>query len=140
MRSDRASRRRAFSRASCRPRRDKTTPRLRRSCALTSDFPELPEPYNNLAVLYAKKGEYEGARVALETAVQAAPDWAVAHENLGDVYVRIAAGEYERAAKLDKENKSAGAKLVLARNILAPAPKPVTATTPTPTTTQAPAK
>ena len=55
-------------------------------------------------------------------AVQAAPDWAVAHENLGDVYVRIAAGEYERAAKLDKESKSAGAKLVLARDILAPLP------------------
>ena len=90
--------------------------------ALTSDFPELPEPYNNLAVLYAKKGEYEGARVALETAVKAAPDWAVPHENLGDVYVRIAAGEYERAAKLDKESKSAGAKLVLARDILAPLP------------------
>jgi Flp pilus assembly protein TadD len=103
--------------------------------ALTSDFPELPEPYNNLAVLYAKKGDYEGARIALETAVQAAPEWAVAHENLGDVYVRIAAGEYERAAKLDKENKSAGAKLVLARDILAPAattPKSAPAPTPEP--------
>jgi Flp pilus assembly protein TadD len=90
--------------------------------ALTSDFPELPEPYNNLAVLYAKKGQYEGARVALETAVKAAPDWALAHENLGDVYVRIAAGEYERAAQLDKDDKSANAKLVLARDILKAAP------------------
>jgi Flp pilus assembly protein TadD len=97
--------------------------------ALTSDFPELPEPYNNLAVLYAKKGEYEGARVALETAVKAAPDWAVAHENLGDVYVRIAAGEYERAAQLDKESKTASAKLVFARDILTPAPAPAPAPT-----------
>jgi Flp pilus assembly protein TadD len=104
--------------------------------ALTSDFPELPEPYNNLAVLYAKKGQYEGARVALETAVRAAPDWAVAHENLGDVYVRIAAGEYERATQLDKEAKSAGAKLALARDILkatpATAAKPTSAGTPKP--------
>ena len=81
--------------------------------ALTSDS-QSPEPYNNLAVLYAKRGEYEGARVALETAVQAAPDWAVAHENLGDIYVRIAAGEYER--RRSSTGKQFGrAKLVLAR-------------------------
>ena len=108
--------------------------------ALTSDFPELPEPYNNLAVLYAKKGQYEGARVALETAVKAAPDWAVAHENLGDVYVRIAAGEYDRAAQLDKESKSAGAKLVLARNILMPPPVPAPAPVPMPAPSPAPLK
>ena len=38
--------------------------------ALIADYPELPEPYNNLAVLYAQKGEYEGARIALESAVR----------------------------------------------------------------------
>lgn len=96
--------------------------------ALTEDYPELPEPYNNLAVLYAQKGEYERARAALETAVKAAPDWAVAHENLGDIYVRLAAGEYDRAAKLDKDGKTAPAKLALARELLAPGgaakPKP----------------
>jgi Flp pilus assembly protein TadD len=27
--------------------------------ALTEDYPELPEPYNNLAVLYASQGQYE---------------------------------------------------------------------------------
>jgi Flp pilus assembly protein TadD len=107
--------------------------------ALTSDFPELPEPYNNLAVLYAKKGQYEGARVALETAVKAAPDWAVAHENLGDVYVRIAAGEYERASMLDKEDKSASAKLVLARDILKAAPA-ATPAKPAPGAASAPAE
>ena len=52
---------------------------------LVEDYPELPEPYNNLAVLYAQKGDYDNARSVLETAVRAAPDWAVAHENLGDV-------------------------------------------------------
>jgi len=52
---------------------------------LVEDYPELPEPYNNLAVLYAQKGDYDTARSVLETAVRAAPDWAVAHENLGDV-------------------------------------------------------
>ena len=86
--------------------------------ALTEDYPELPEPYNNLAVLYAQKGDYNGARVALETAVAAAPDWAVARENLGDIYARLAATNYDRAAALDRNNKTAPAKLVLVRQLL----------------------
>ena len=88
--------------------------------ALSEDYPELPEPYNNLAVLYAQKGEYEGARIALESAVKASPDWAVAHENLGDIYVRLGAAEYATAAKLDRANKAAAGKLALARELIAP--------------------
>ncbi len=29
---------------------------------LIEDYPELPEPYNNLAVIYAQQGEYDSAR------------------------------------------------------------------------------
>ena len=90
--------------------------------ALTEDYPELPEPYNNLAVLYAQKGDYNGARLALETAVVAAPDWPVARENLGDIYARLAAENYNRAATLDKGNKTAPAKLALARQLIASKP------------------
>ena len=86
--------------------------------ALIEDYPELPEPYNNLAFIYAQRGEYELARLALETAIRAAPDWAVAHENLGDVYARLAAAQYNRAAALDRSNKTAPAKLVLVRSLL----------------------
>ena len=57
---------------------------------LTQAYPELPEPYNNLAALYAKKGRYEDARVALETAVKANPGYALAYDNLGDLYLRLA--------------------------------------------------
>ncbi|HET7032618.1 MAG TPA: tetratricopeptide repeat protein [Casimicrobiaceae bacterium] len=89
---------------------------------LIADYPELPEPYNNLAVLLAQKGEYESARTALETAVRTAPNWAVARENLGDIYARLAAAEYERAAKLDRDNKTAPAKLTMVRNLLAATP------------------
>ncbi len=88
---------------------------------LSDDYPELPEPYNNLAVLLAQKGDYEAARLALETALKAAPDWAVAHENLGDIYARLAAAEYDRAARLDRNNKTATAKLALARELYAAA-------------------
>ena len=83
--------------------------------ALLAEFPELPEPRNNLAVLYAQKGEYALAREELERAVQTAPDYAVAHENLGDVYARLAQVEYEKTVALDKRNRTAAAKLKLIR-------------------------
>jgi Flp pilus assembly protein TadD len=82
---------------------------------LLADFPELPEPRNNLAVLYAQKGEYAQARDELELAVRTAPDYAVAHENLGDVYTRLAQVEYEKTVALDKRNRTAAAKLKLIR-------------------------
>jgi tetratricopeptide (TPR) repeat protein len=90
--------------------------------ALTEDFPELPEPYNNLAVIWAQRGQYEKARAALESAIASHPDYAIAHENLGDIYSRLAGAEYDRAAALDKTNKSAQAKLVLVRQLYAVAP------------------
>ena len=52
---------------------------------LTEDFPELPEPYNNLAVLYASQGNYDKAKSALELAIHTHPSYATAHENLGDI-------------------------------------------------------
>jgi len=89
---------------------------------LTEDFPELPEPHNNLAVIWAQRGQYENARAALESAIASNPDYAIAHENLGDIYSRLAGAEYDRALALDKSNKSAQAKLVLVRQLYAVPP------------------
>jgi tetratricopeptide (TPR) repeat protein len=86
---------------------------------LVADYPELPEPHNNLAVLYAGKGEYELARAELALALASEPDYAIAHENMGDVHVRLAATHYQRAGEIDRANKSAEAKLRLAREIVA---------------------
>jgi Flp pilus assembly protein TadD len=82
---------------------------------LTQDFPELPEPYNNLAVLYAASGELGKAREALELALRNDPAYATAHENLGDVYVRMAVQSYERAGGSGAELQR---KLQLARQLL----------------------
>src|SRR5258706_9298947 len=89
---------------------------------LIADFPELPEPYNNLAVLYASQGKYELARGALETAIQTHPSYATARENLGDIHVQLAIRAYERAAQLDKTNTSAARKLMLIRQFSGAAP------------------
>ena len=109
---------------------------------LTQDYPELPEPHNNLAVIFAQQGRYEDAKSALELALAASPDYAIAHENLGDIYTRLAAGEYDKAMALDKTNKSAQAKLALVRELFAvppsstapklPVPVPKPAQTPKP--------
>jgi tetratricopeptide (TPR) repeat protein len=91
---------------------------------LNEDYPELPEPYNNLAVIWAQQGQYEKARKALELALVTRPDYGVAHENLGDIYARLASLEYDRAIALDKNNKSAQTKLTLVRELFAVAPSP----------------
>ena len=80
---------------------------------LTRDYPQLPEPYNNLAVIYAQQGDYEKARDSLEAALATHPSYGVAHENLGDIYAALAAAAYNRALTLDQNNPSARAKLNL---------------------------
>jgi Flp pilus assembly protein TadD len=96
----------------------KTDEAIRVYIDLTQDFPELPEPYNNLAVIYAAQGEYDKARVLLETAVRAMPSFAAAHENLGDIYARLAAVSYEKTIKLDTANKTAPGKLKAVNDLL----------------------
>jgi Flp pilus assembly protein TadD len=85
--------------------------------ALSQDFPELPEPYNNLAALYAARGQLDEARAALDEAIRALPNYALAQENLGDVYLRLAIRAWARAAQLDPSASATAAKLKLARQI-----------------------
>lgn len=75
---------------------------------LTEKHPDLPEPYNNLAVLYAAQGQYDKARKALEAALKTHPSYATAHNNLADVYAHMASEAYDKALQLDKGNTRAG--------------------------------
>jgi tetratricopeptide (TPR) repeat protein len=74
---------------------------------LSKDRPELPEPLNNLAVLYAAQGRYDDSRKVLQRAIELEPRYDTAHENLGDVYAKLANIAYERAFTLNKKNSSA---------------------------------
>lgn len=80
---------------------------------LSEKYPNLPEPYNNLAVLYADQGQYDIARKALESAIKTHPSYATAHENLGDIYARMASEAYDKALKLDTSNSRAQNKLAM---------------------------
>lgn len=117
---------------------------------LTEDYPELPEPYNNLAVLYAQQKQYDKARTALEMAIRTHPSYAIAYENLGDVYAKLASQAYDKALQLDSANSATQSKMALIRDLITTSgkgnvkpqpPTPATAAplpipaTPPPTTT-----
>ncbi|MGA7478094.1 MAG: tetratricopeptide repeat protein [Azonexus sp.] len=85
---------------------------------LTEDYPEFPEPYNNLAVLYASQKQYDRARMALEMAIQAHPSYATAYENLGDLYAKLASQAYGKAVQLEGASKTAKIKLALAHDLI----------------------
>lgn len=87
---------------------------------LTQEFPELPEPYNNLAVLYAGQNQYDKARTALEMAIRLNPNYATAHENLGDVYAKLASQSYSRSLQLQGNNPQATQKVATLTSMLAP--------------------
>ena len=94
---------------------------------LTEDYPDLPEPYNNLAVIYAAQGQYDKARGALEQSIRTHPSYATAYENLGDVYSKLASQAYDKALQLDSSNAAAQNKLALVRELVGGAPRGTTA-------------
>jgi tetratricopeptide (TPR) repeat protein len=91
---------------------------------LTEDYPELPEPYNNLAVLYASQGQYDKAKTALEMSIRTHPSYATAYENLGDVYAKLATQAYDKALQLDSNNPTAQSKLSLIRDLFTGSVRP----------------
>jgi Flp pilus assembly protein TadD len=86
---------------------------------MTEDFPDQPEPYNNLAVIEAAKGQLDRARSLLETALRLDPTYRTAHENLGDVFVRLAQRAYEAAASVPSAEPALKTKLRLVRDLAA---------------------
>ncbi|GGC92050.1 nuclear transport factor 2 family protein [Undibacterium terreum] len=97
---------------------NKTTEAITVFSKLTDDYPDLPEPYNNLAVLYASTGQYDKARASLEMAIRTNPTYGTAHENLGDVYAKLASQAYDKALQLDSGNAGAKLKLTMVRNLI----------------------
>jgi tetratricopeptide (TPR) repeat protein len=100
----------------------KTMDAIRVFSSLTEDYPDLPEPYNNLAVLYASQGQYDKAKGALEAAIRTHPSYSTAHENLGDIYAKLASQAYGKALQLDNRNAGAQTKLAMVKDLFASKP------------------
>ena len=106
---------------------------------LTEEFPELPEPYNNLGVLYADQNQIDKARAAFEAALRTHPSYATAHENLGDVYAKLSSSAYSKALQIEGANAAVTPKLTLSRQLAGPGQaKIVTVTPSSPVTPVAP--
>jgi tetratricopeptide (TPR) repeat protein len=101
---------------------------------ITQQFPELPEPYNNLAALAANQGKWIEARDYLELALKLRPDYVTAQGNLADIYLRLSDRYYSSASKLQPNQREYGLRAKAIKEILnppakAPATKPVSPTT-----------
>ena len=84
---------------------------------LVEDHPDMPAPYNNMAVILGAQGDYEKARQSLEKAIRTNPAYATAYQNLGDVYAQLASQAYSKALQLDKADTSVQPKLALLREL-----------------------
>ena len=69
---------------------------------LRRDHPDMPEPWNNLAVLYAAEGRFDEARETLATALARRPS-AIGYANLGDIYSTLARHAHARARELGSD-------------------------------------
>ncbi|MBU3554581.1 tetratricopeptide repeat protein [Polynucleobacter sp. UB-Piko-W3] len=91
---------------------------------ITQQFPELPEPYNNLAAIAANQENWIEARDYLELALKLRPSYAIASANLGEIYIRLGAQAYENAAKNAQLNQGQYTRRSKAlTDILKPPPK-----------------
>ncbi|WP_222846707.1 L,D-transpeptidase Cds6 family protein [Chitinolyticbacter meiyuanensis] len=110
----------------------RTNDAIKAFTSLSEDYPQLPEPYNNLAVLYAQQNQLDKARAALQLSIQTNPSYAIAHENLGDLYARMASQAYDKALQIEGQNRQVATKLTLVRELfsgsaIAPVRPPVVA-------------
>jgi len=83
---------------------------------MTERYPELPEPWNNLAAEYMRLNQPERAQEALQMALTADPNYATAQANLGTVRLMLAQQSLQDAAQSglpDAERKAQAVRRLL---------------------------
>ncbi|WP_298081106.1 tetratricopeptide repeat protein [uncultured Cardiobacterium sp.] len=78
---------------------------------MQANFPDLPQPGNALAVIYAGRGDLPAAEAALRALLEKHPDHTSARVNLARLYVQMAQTEYEKALKEQPDNAMIARKL-----------------------------
>ena len=103
---------------------------------LIEDNPQLPEPRNNLAMIYLAQGDYDRASQLLVEALNTHSSYAIAYDNLSQVYKGIASEAYRRAVSESSEPSRYTHKIELTAITeleTAPAQLPATESAPEPT-------
>jgi ketosteroid isomerase-like protein len=98
---------------------------------LSEEFPDLPEPYNNLGVIYADQNQIDKARAAFEAALRTHPSYAIAHENLGDLYAKLSSTAYSKALQIEGVSAAVTPKLTLSRQLAGPGQVKIVTVAPT---------
>ena len=93
----------AFQHARLLARLGRTQEAIDRYSKLTVLYPELPEPWNNLATLHASQGQLDQASDALQQALRANPDDRMARSNLADVQLMMAQRSYQQAGRAPRQ-------------------------------------
>ncbi|MBI5451306.1 MAG: tetratricopeptide repeat protein [Gammaproteobacteria bacterium] len=82
---------------------------------LTGKFPQLPEPYNNMAAIYVSQGNLVEAERTLKRALQTHPSYAAAQSNLSALYMLMASNAYREALEPDQRGGESVEKVTLTR-------------------------
>lgn len=67
-------------------------------------YPEIPEPYNNLAAIYSSIGNLDRAEELLKKCLALRPNFALAHANLGNLYLARAKNAFTTSLQLAPQN------------------------------------
>lgn len=90
---------------------------------LSQQYPELPDPLNNIALLHARGGRLTEARQALEAALRNDPSHRTARTNLGQIHLMLAVQAWEQAGTDGVPDAALQRKLDGARALLAVVPR-----------------
>ncbi|ETD69199.1 hypothetical protein V757_09360 [Pelistega indica] len=66
---------------------------------MTSKYPELAEPWNNMAAIQINIGSLEEALESLKMAIAIRPNYPIANQNIGLIYTALAKQSFETAAR-----------------------------------------
>lgn len=69
---------------------------------MTYRYPELAEPWNNMAVLQAQLGSLDEALSSLQMALSIRPDYAIANRNIGHIYNLLAQRSLQKGGQTKK--------------------------------------
>jgi Flp pilus assembly protein TadD len=86
---------------------------------MSQEYPELADPYNNIALMQARAGHLDAALAALHDALRAEPGHRSARANLGQVHLMIAVKTWEALAQTGPIEPALQRRLDGARALLA---------------------
>ena len=87
---------------------------------MAEENPNLPEPLNNLAVIYSIQGEYSKAQEILKKALESNRNYETVYHNLSDLYAKVASRAYNQALGISQSERGPVEKLLFLRELNLP--------------------